>query len=157
MGVRDWPACDSSPPPAVGEPEPDEEVAVATLTADPTLLVERGDRLVAAIELVSPRNKDRAAAQTAYAAAYTGYLLRGVHLLLVDVHRRPAGFSFADQIARELGMTPPGLPSPFMVGYRVGGPPRPGGGSWPSGGDRWPSAPRCRSCGCPCRPTSRSR
>jgi hypothetical protein len=126
--VLDWP---SGGPPAAstfdGGPDPDEEVAVAALAADTALLVERGGRLVAAIELVSPRNKDRASAQAAYAAAYAGYLLRGVHLLLVDVHRRPASFSFADQVARALGLPQPALPAPHAVGYRVGGPSPDGG------------------------------
>jgi hypothetical protein len=108
--------------------EPDEEVAVATLPpTDTALLVERGGRLVAAIELVSPRNKDRLSAQAAYTAAYAGYLLRGVHLLLVDVHRRPTTISFADRIAAELGLNQRPISSPFAVNYRVGGP-SPNGG-----------------------------
>jgi hypothetical protein len=102
-------------------------VEVATINTDTALLVERAGRLVAAIELVSPRNKDRLSAQAAYAGAYTGYLLRGIHLLLVDVHRRPVAFSFADQVARELGHASPALPAPFAVGYRVGGPTPTGG------------------------------
>lgn len=128
VGVRDWPP--GGPPAAStsdGGPEPDEEVPVAALAADTALLVERGGRLVAAIELVSPRNKHRASAQAAYAATYAGYLLRGVHLLLVDVHRRPASFSFADQVARALGLRQPPLPAPHAVGYRVGGPSPDGG------------------------------
>lgn len=128
VGVRDWPA----PEPAVTSPtnqgpEPDEEIAVATLAADTALLVESGGLLVAAIELVSLRNKDRLSSQAAYAAGYAGYLLRGVHLLLVDVHRRPTAFSFADEVARALGLSQPALPAPFAVGYRVGGP-SPNGG-----------------------------
>ncbi|HEX4608599.1 MAG TPA: DUF4058 family protein [Urbifossiella sp.] len=126
--VRDWPAATPQPPSvAPAGTEPDEEIAVATLVTDTALLVERDGRLVAAIELVSPRNKDRASAQAAYAGAYAGYLLRGVHLLLVDVHRRPAGFSFADQVAAGLGLRPPGLTAPFAVAYRVGGPSPDGG------------------------------
>jgi hypothetical protein len=128
VGVRDWPAGEPPPPPATDAgQEPDEEVAVATLSADTALLVERGGRLVAAIELVSPRNKDRLSAQAAYAGAYAAYLLRGVHLLLVDVHRRPAAFSFADRIAAELGLHQPPVPAPLAVGYRVGGPSPDGG------------------------------
>jgi hypothetical protein len=126
VGVRDWPPGGPPATPTAG-PDPDEEVAVATLAADTALLIERAGRLVAAIELVSPRNKDRAPAQAAYAAAFTGYLLRGVHLLLVDVHRRPAGFSFADQIAQALSLRQSPLPSPFAFGYRVGGPAPDGG------------------------------
>lgn len=130
VGVREWPA--GSPPTATAPltdpgPDPDEEIAVATLAADTALLVERAGRLVAAVELVSPRNKDRLSAQAAYAADYAGYLLRGVHLLLVDVHRRPAEFSFADQIAAALGTRKPDLPAPFAVAYRVGGPAPAGG------------------------------
>jgi hypothetical protein len=49
-------------------------------------------------------------------------LFRGVHLLLVDVHRKPLSFSFADRISAELGLNQPAMPSPFAVGYRVGGP-----------------------------------
>ena len=129
VGVRDWPP--GGPPTTAATdlgPEPDEEGAVSTLvSADPALLVERAGRLVAAIELVSPRNKDRVSAQTAYTGAYAGFLLRGVHLLLVDVHRRPTAFSFADRIAAEIGLTQPPLPAPHAVGYRVGGP-SPNGG-----------------------------
>jgi hypothetical protein len=128
VGVRDWPPGGAPATPTTdGDLEPDEVVAVATLATDTSLLIERGGRLVAAIELVSPRNKDRASSQTAYGGAYTGYLLRGVHLLLVDVHRRPASFSFADHIGQNLGLTRPPLPAPHAVGYRVGGPSPEGG------------------------------
>jgi Protein of unknown function (DUF4058) len=130
VGVRDWPPAPptetSSPTPLTDEP--DEEIAVAALVRDTALLVERQGRLVAAIELVSLRNKDRESARDTYASAYVGYLLRGVHLLLVDVHRRPLGFSFADRVGTELGLTRPSLPSPFAVAYRVGEP-APSGGS----------------------------
>lgn len=128
IGVRDWP----SDHPAVAialDPDdgPDEVVAVAAIPADTALLVERAGRLVAAVELVSPRNKDRESAQAAYAATYAGYLLRGVHLLLVDVHRLPAAFSFADRIGAALRLSRPPLPAPHALAYRVGGP-SPGGG-----------------------------
>lgn len=124
VGVRDWPPAPglqseaSAPTPC--DFEPDEELAVATLAADTALLVERSGRLVAAIELVSPRNKDRASAQVAYADTYAGYLLRGINLVLVDLHRRPAGFAFPDAIAANLGLAQPPLPAPCAVGYRVG-------------------------------------
>jgi hypothetical protein len=108
--------------------EPDEEIAVATLEArDKALFVERQGRLIAAVELVSPRNKDRPAACTAYASDYLAYLLKGVHLLLVDVHRRPLNFSFADRIAEELHLNQPPCPAPYAVSYRVGEP-APNGG-----------------------------
>jgi hypothetical protein len=48
--------------------------------------------------------------------------------MLVDVHPRPQGFSFADAIAAELDLPDqPRLPAPFAVAYRVGGPAATGG------------------------------
>jgi len=107
-------------PPGAGAPEPDVEVAVATLEEDPTLHVEWNGRLVAAVELISPRNKDRPAAREHYANRYLNYLRGGVHLLLVDVLRRPVGFSFARLIAAGLGEELPAAPAPSVVSYRVG-------------------------------------
>jgi len=129
LGVRDWAGPDhsrSASAALAGEgagelaEEPDEEVAVGTITGDTALLVEQHGRLIAAIELIPPRNKDRPSACTAYTSAYAGYLLRGVHLLLVDVHRRPVSFSFADRIAQELELEQPPCSAPFAVADRVG-------------------------------------
>jgi hypothetical protein len=107
---------------------PDFEVAVAALEPAPTLFVERDNRLVAALELVSPRNKDRPVARDTYLSRYAGYLIEGAHLLLVDVHPRPVGFSFADRIAAEFQMlAQPPLPPPMAVSYRVGEPAATGG------------------------------
>ncbi len=112
----------------VTTPDPDVEVAVAELDQTPSLLVERSNRLVAALELISPRNKDRGVARSAYLNRYVGYLIEGVHLLLVDVHARPIAFSFADAIARELNIDgQPPLPPPSAVSYRVGEPAAQGG------------------------------
>ncbi len=61
-------------------------------------------QLIAAIEIVSPRNKDRADSKETYSNRYLGYLRLGVHLMLVDVLPRPKGFSFADAITNGLGM-----------------------------------------------------
>lgn len=44
-----------------------------------------GPRLVAAIELISPRNKDRAKARQAFAIKCASYLHQGVSLILVDI------------------------------------------------------------------------
>jgi hypothetical protein len=136
VGVRSVPAGNGAQTGADGKtlaaPEdpddaPDQEIAVATLTGAPALFVEQQGRLIAAVELVSPRNKDRPTACATYASIYAGYLLKGVHLLLVDVHRRPLRFSFADRIGEELQMEQPPCPTPFAISYRVGEP-APNGG-----------------------------
>jgi Protein of unknown function (DUF4058) len=101
-------------------PAPDLEVAVATLEEDTTVLVEREGRLVAAVELISPRNKDRPIAREQYAGRYLNYLHGRVHLLLVDVHRRPHDFSFAQLIAAGLGEPLPAPVAPSAVSSRVG-------------------------------------
>jgi hypothetical protein len=107
--------------------EPDVEIAVATLDPGKCLLVESGGRLVSAVELISPRNKDRPVARTTYVSRYVGYLIEGIHLLLTDVHPRPVGFSFADAIAEQLEIAQPSCPVPFAVSYRVGEPAASGG------------------------------
>jgi hypothetical protein len=113
---------------------PDVEIEVAALDVGPTLYVEREGRLVSAVELVSPRNKDRPSARAVYASRYAAYLIGGVHLMLVDPHPRPAGFSFADAIAAELGIAnQASLPTPMAISYRVGEPGATGGrllGMW---------------------------
>src|SRR5579875_1576153 len=115
VSVREWkedqapstsPDSTSSPVQTTNE-DPDEEIAVAALEPSTSLYVELRGRLIAAVELVSPRNKDRPVARATYVARYVGYLLEGVHLLLIDVHRRPLSFSFADAIAQELHLQPP--------------------------------------------------
>ena len=129
----DTPGSDSDPPgtdvaSASGDViEPEIELAVATLDPGTSLFVEKQGRLIAAVELVSPRNKDRASARETYRNRYVGHLLEAVHLLLVDVHRRPIGFSFADGIAAELSIDQKPLPPPFAVSYRVGEPAATGG------------------------------
>jgi hypothetical protein len=126
IGVRSWPAVEVEPFASVTPRshadglEPDIEVAVAAIETEPVLLVERGGWMVAAIEVVSPRNKDRRDSKTQYLSRYLGYLLDGVHLLLIDILPRPHGFSFADRIAEEFGLEQPETPTPFAVSYRVG-------------------------------------
>jgi hypothetical protein len=100
---------------------PDREaVATFTLDAQRALHVDWHGQLVAAIELVSPRNKDRLDSQARYARRYLSYLRQGIHLMLVDVFARPAGFSFADAISADLGLGEEALASPHAVSYRVG-------------------------------------
>jgi hypothetical protein len=107
--------------------EPDVETATITLDPQKALYVVYRGRLVAAIELISPRNKDRFSARAYYLSRYLGYLREGAHLLLVDVHRRPLNFSFADALAQELGIEQPATPPPLAVTYRVGEPAASGG------------------------------
>lgn len=102
-------------------PEPDFSVAVAEIR-QPELHVSitLNGRLVAAVELVSPRNKDRVTDRRTYGGKYVGYLRDLVQLLVVDVHPVYRDFSFSDFIASELKLPDqPTLPAPFAISYRV--------------------------------------
>lgn len=106
----------------VPAPEPDFH-AIAVLPSEPAaaLHVFYMGQLVAAIELVSPRNKDRPSSREFYRNRYLGYLWSGIHLMLVDMHRRPVGFSFIEAMAAELQCRfPTGLP-PHVVSWNTGG------------------------------------
>lgn len=115
--------------PAASEAKPDVEViAMPSLDPLPSLFVERDGRLVAVLELISPRNKDRLVSRTNYTLRYAAYLADGVNLMLVDVHRLPNGFSFLDGIEREMELTPtPAIVAPLAATYRVGEPAAEGG------------------------------
>ncbi len=96
-------------PPAV------EAVRVEVLTDD-------GDpRLAAAVELASPRNKDRATARQAFAAKCAGYLQRGSGLVVVDAVTTRRGDLHA-AILEALGAADVGggLAGPSAVAYRAG-------------------------------------
>ncbi len=108
-GVRTWASAlaasrpgKQEPPSSalVDEPQPDFQ-AVALLNPEPPSAVHvfHQGRLVAAIELVSPRNKDRPSSREFYRNRYIGYVWAGVNLLLADVHRRPSGYSFVEAMA----------------------------------------------------------
>ncbi len=101
--------------------EPDLETSVAyQLAPQRALHVDFHGQLIAALEIVSPRNKDRTDAKETYANRYLGYLRLGVHLLLVDVLPRPKGYSFSDAITSGLGLELTPMPPPFACAYRVG-------------------------------------
>ncbi len=133
VAVRQWlpePVSQSPLSPSAqvsAEPEPDEEVATITLDPQTAVYVSAHGRLIAAVELISPRNKDRASARNVYLARYLSYLQEGAHLLLVDVHPRPYGYSFADRLAAELEIRQPTCPVPHAISYRVGEPAPAGG------------------------------
>ena len=82
------PASESGDPLAWSPAAPDLEVAVEWPSADDVgveVFADDGDpRLAAAIELVSPRNKDRAAAREAFAAKCAEHLRRGCGVVVVD-------------------------------------------------------------------------
>jgi hypothetical protein len=82
--------------------------------------VAAGPTLVGAIELVSPSNKARPAAQRAFAVQCLNYLNSGIGLILVDVVTgRPANLH--DLMARLIvGNAPrfPGTPSIYAAAYR---------------------------------------
>jgi len=132
--VRTWPT-----PPSDGEtatatvatetgPAPDfHTVARNPDESTHAVLIALGSQLVAAIELVSPRNKDRPSSREFYRNRYLGYLWSGVNLLLIDVHRRPIQFSFVQAIAVEMECDLPTLPTPHAVSWSVGGPTPEGG------------------------------
>jgi hypothetical protein len=103
--------------------EPDLE-GVATFTFDPhrAIHIDHHGCLVAAIELVSPGNKDRREAKESYCSRYLGYLRQGVHLLLLDLLPRPLGFSFLNVLGTALGLAIPDTPAPVAVSVRVGDP-----------------------------------
>ena len=72
---------------------------------------EGGARLVAAVELVSPANKDREAHRRAFANKCAGYLAQGIALIVVDVVTSRQANLHAD-VMRLLGRgTDAGLPA----------------------------------------------
>jgi Protein of unknown function (DUF4058) len=123
LSVRNWKPGAPPPPPVAPDTAiaPDSE-AVAVLTLDPlrAIHIDLHGQLIAAIEIVSPRNKDRPDSRERYTNRYFGYLRQGVHLLLIDVLPRPVGFSFADAVSANIGLDQPPCPVPFAVSYRVG-------------------------------------
>jgi Protein of unknown function (DUF4058) len=121
--VRGWRSPASDTPPSDSALAPDRET-VATFTLDPqrAIHVDWHGQLIAAVELVSPRNKDRLDSKERYTRRYLGYLRQGVHLMLIDVFSQPPGFSFADAISADLGLDEPATLPPHAISYRVDGP-----------------------------------
>lgn len=121
--VRNWQTPTPLPTEPGTEDAPDfEGPATLTLEGDLAVHVDWHGQLIAAIELVSPRNKDRLDSREWYTRRYYGYIRQNVHLLLIDVLPRPAGFSFADAVAADVGLEFPPTPTPYAVSFRVGEP-----------------------------------
>jgi len=85
---RNLPDVRTAPSQNWSPPEPALAVAVdlpATDTVEVQVFADDGDpRLTAAIELVSPRNKDRSQARQAFAVKCVGYLQQGSSVVVVD-------------------------------------------------------------------------
>lgn len=82
---------------------------------------EGGARLVAAIELVSPANKDRTAHRVAFANKCAGYLAQGIALIVVDVVTSRSGDLHADILKLIGHHESDGLPASanlYAVAYR---------------------------------------
>ncbi len=73
------------------------------------IATEGGPRLVAAVELVSPANKDRPEHRRAFAVKCASYLGQGVGLIVVDVVTSRAAVNLHDEIARS--SCPTAIPS----------------------------------------------
>jgi hypothetical protein len=80
-----------------------------------------GGHLVAAIELVSPGNKDRLEARRAFAIKCASYLQLGIGLVIVDVVTERAG-NLHDELVQLMQQGErhyfPGMPSLYAVAYR---------------------------------------
>jgi hypothetical protein len=81
---------------------------------------ETGPTLVAAVELVSPGNKDRADSRRAFAAKCSGYLQQGVGLVVVDTVTSRQG-NLHNELVRLLNAGDSNLLAPdplYAVAYR---------------------------------------
>lgn len=82
---------------------------------------ERGQKLVAVVELVSPSNKDRPEERESFAIKSLSYLKTGVGLVVVDIVT-DMHFNLHDELVR-IGRAPdafqmPGHPTTYAVAYR---------------------------------------
>jgi hypothetical protein len=77
-----------------------------------------GAALVAAIELVSPRNKDRPEARQAFTAKCLAYLTRGIGLIVVDIVTNRLA-NLHNELMAMLGRGEPFLLSPSVPTYAV--------------------------------------
>jgi hypothetical protein len=95
---------------------------------------ERGMRLVGAIELISPGNKDRSESRQAFAAKCAAYLQEQVGLIIVDiVTTRHANLH--EELLRlvQPKQSPTPLSQLYAVAYRAGPNGRPGKlDNWPA-------------------------
>src|SRR5262249_17076010 len=76
---------------------------------------DTGPRLVAVIELVSPRNKDRPEARRAFAVKCASYLHQGISLILVDIVTE----RHANLHQEVMQLLPAGSPSQLLAGVSL--------------------------------------
>jgi Protein of unknown function (DUF4058) len=127
LRMHEPPANGTTAPRTWTPPAPGVAVAVelpATDSVEVQVFVDDGDpRLTAAIELLSPRNKDRPQARKAFAVKCVGYLQQGSSVVIVDtVTTRRADLNAA--VLSLLGVTSPvdTMPSGLSaVSYRAVG------------------------------------
>jgi hypothetical protein len=83
------------------------------------LATEGGRTLVAAVELVSPANKDRPASRRLFAAKCASYLSRGMGLIIVDVVSSRQG-NLHNELVDLMGLDPSfrQASGTYAVGYR---------------------------------------
>ena len=106
-------------------PEPTQTLTVDFLDQDVCEVrvydAERGMRLVGAIELVSPRNKDRPEARQAFVAKCAAYLQEQIGLMIVDIvtERRA---NLHEELLRLVapGQSPASVSPLYAVAYRAG-------------------------------------
>ncbi len=112
---------------------------------------ERDQRLVAAIELVSPANKDRPARRQAFVGKCAALLQHQVSVTIVDIVTIRA-FNLYRELLDFIGQTDPSLgpdpPSVYEVACRATKPGSKPGGPWhlKPGCSPFRSASRCRRC-----------
>lgn len=97
----------------------DEPAAPIAHDPQPALFVMLRERLIAVMELVSKRSKERANIGVYYCGRYLACLKAGAHLLLVDVHRQPQNVSFADGLLAHMQIDAPLTPPPLAICYRM--------------------------------------
>lgn len=96
--------------PAIAEPTVSAEIDIADQHEYEVLIydVARGKRLVAAVEFVSPGNKDRAEHRQAFVAKCSALLQQNVSVAIVDIVTDRSGNLYAELLG-ELGVTDPAL------------------------------------------------
>ncbi len=110
-------------PPPVGwtPPAPTTSIPYAVTTDQVEVLVylqEGGPQLAAAVELVSPRNKDRPAAREAFVSKYLTYLNLPVGLIVVDVVTERHANLHAELMARLGSPGATAQPDLYATAYR---------------------------------------